>query len=202
MTLDLFSRDQYVVFRTRDYAGATKTSIASASRLLNAMGKRGELTSITRGVWANRNHPHFSPFACVALLLTNETGYVSFLTALHHHGMLSQIPRTIQVAGTGHGRVVTTPVATYEFFQMKPEFMAKGIEWSDAKLPFLMATPEKALIDTLYIATRKTRRFSSLPEIEFVKPFSRKKFETLLREHRFPVRIENAIRNRFHALNQ
>ena len=135
MTLDLFSRDQFVVFRSRDYAHATHTSIASASRLLNKMGERGELTSITRGVWANTNHPHFSPFACVALLLTNETGYVSFLTALHHHGMLSQIPRTIQIASTGHGRIVGTPVATYEFFQMKPEFMSDGVVSSDAISP-------------------------------------------------------------------
>lgn len=63
--------------------------------------ERGALTRLTRGVWANTSHPDFHPLVCVPKLLGREQGYVSFLTALHLRGVISQIPRTIQVATTG-----------------------------------------------------------------------------------------------------
>ena len=46
-------------------------------------------------------HPYFHPLSCVPYLLGKEQGYVSFLTALHLHCVISQIPKTIQIATTG-----------------------------------------------------------------------------------------------------
>ena len=38
-----------------------------------------------------------------------------------------------------------------------------------------LATPEKALLDTLYLAPARSRLFASLPEIEIPKGFDRRK---------------------------
>lgn len=167
MTSDALLAPDFVCFTTRDYALRSGQSLPSASRSLNRFAQRGLITRVTKGVWANTQHPYFTPLACVPLLLGVEQGYVSFLTALHRHGAISQIPHTIQVATTGHSRRKRTPVGFFEFFQLKPEMMTDGIEWSEAKIPYRMATAEKALVDTLYLSTRKGRRFAQLPELEF-----------------------------------
>lgn len=160
--LELNSSPEFVIFTTRDYATAAGTSMSSASRRLDRLSERKALTRLTKGVWANTAHPHFHPLACVPYLLGKEQGYVSFLSALHLHGVLSQIPRTHQVATTGRPRVLESPVGRFEFLRVKPELMRDGVDWSDTHQPFLIASAEKALLDTLYIATRKSKRFASL----------------------------------------
>ena len=198
MDLKLLSHTEFVVFNTRDYARASGSSLSSASRLLNSMAKHKRLTRVSRGIWANTAHPYFTPMACVPLLLGKETGYVSFLTALHRQGLISQIPASIQVATTGHSRISRTPIGVFEFLKLKPELMQEGVAWSETKRPYPMATLEKALLDTLYIATRKNKRFSSLPELTLEESdFSSRKFFLLLKHYKTTAQIKSAIHHRF-----
>ena len=161
--LDISNSADSVIFTTREYANYNGISMPAASRRLTRMFGKKLLTRVTKGIWANASHPHFHPLACVPYLLGKEQGYVSFLTALHLHGLISQIPKTTQIATTGRGRTLESPVGRYEFFQIKPELMKQGAKWSETHLPYLVATAEKALIDTLYLSTRKNRRFARLP---------------------------------------
>jgi len=78
--------------------------------------------------------------------------------------------------------------------------MSDGVNWSDTHQPYLLASAEKALLDTLYISTRKNRRFSSLPELDLETPFSRREFERLLNALPYPVRIRSAIESRWSKL--
>jgi hypothetical protein len=191
-----------IIFTTRDYANLHGVSMPAASKRLSRMAGKSLLTRVTKGIWANASHPHFHPLACVPYLLGKEQGYVSFLTALHLHGLISQIPKTIQIATTGRGRTLESPVGRYEFFQIKPEIMKQGAEWSETHLPYLVATAEKALIDTLYLSTRKNRRFARLPEVEFTQTtFRKREFERLLRELPIPIRVLAAMRSRLPALD-
>lgn len=198
--LELNSSPEFVIFTTRDYATAAGTSMSSASRRLDRLSERKVLTRLTKGVWANTAHPHFHPLACVPYLLGKEQGYVSFLSALHLHGVLSQIPRTHQVATTGRPRVLESPVGRFEFLRVKPELMRDGVDWSDTHQPFLIASAEKALLDTLYIATRKSKRFASLPELDLDNAFRRREFERLLKQLAYPVRIRSAMASRWRQL--
>ena len=200
--LELGSGPEFVVFTTRDFATARDVSISSASRRLDKLAGREALTRVTKGVWANTAHPHFHPLACVPYLLGKEQGYVSFLTALHLHGVLSQVPRSHQVATTGRPRVLDSAVGRYEFLRIKPELMRDGVNWSDTHQPFLIASAEKSLLDTLYISTRKKRRFASLPEIDLGGAFRRREFERLLKQSAYPVRIRSAIEARWRQIRQ
>ncbi|OGI09273.1 MAG: hypothetical protein A3I68_09125 [Candidatus Melainabacteria bacterium RIFCSPLOWO2_02_FULL_35_15] len=56
--------------------------------------------------------------------------------------------------------------------------MREGIKWSNSKSKYLIASPEKALLDTLYISTRKGKKFSSLPELD-LKNLNMKQFKHL-----------------------
>lgn len=200
--LELNSSPEFVVFTTRDYATAGNVSISSASRRLDKLAERGALTRVTKGVWANTAHPHFHALACVPYLLGKEQGYVSFLTAMHLHGLLSQIPRSYQIATTGRPRVLESPLGRFEFLRIKPELMNVGIDWSDTHQPYLIASAEKALLDTLYIATRKSRRFASLPELNLGGSFRRREFEQLLKQSDYPVRIRSAIEKRWQQVSE
>lgn len=195
---NVLTSQEFVVFTTGLYAQTEGLTLSAASKKLGRLARKRFIQKIARGVWANPSHPFFTPLACVPYLLGKEHGYVSLLTALHRHGLMSQIPATFQVATTGHSRVARTSVGTFEFFQLKPELMRDGVQWSATKLPFLIASPEKALFDTFYLATRKGRRFSKLPELEFrPSDFKKNRFVGLLDQADLPSPIRTAIRARF-----
>jgi len=199
--LDLFNSTDFIIFTTRDFANYSSISIPAASKRLLRLADKRLLTRVTKGLWANTSHPHFHPLSCVPYLLGKEQGYVSFLTALHLHGLISQIPKTIQIATTGHARSLNSPVGHYEFLQIKPELMKQGIKWSDTHLPYLIATAEKALIDTLYLSTRKSRRFARLPEVDIRQTaFRKREFERLLDQLPISPRILSVMRARWEAL--
>jgi len=77
--------------------------------------------------------------------------------------VIGQIPQVITVASTGHTKVIKTPVGTFDVHQMSPDLFA-GFDW-DGSGGYLLAEPEKAFVDCLYLASRKGRRFGNFPEI-------------------------------------
>ena len=199
--LDIFNSADFIIFTTRDYANYSRVSMSAASKRLLRLADKKLLTRVTKGLWANTSHPQFHPTACVQYLLGKEQGYVSFLTALHLHGLIAQIPKTVQIATTGHARTLDSPVARYEFLQLKPDLMKQGTQWSESHLPYLIATAEKALIDTLYLSTRKNRRFARLPELDITHTaFRNREFERLLKQLPIPSRISALMRARWEAL--
>ena len=202
MKLDLLTSPACAVFTTRDYALAANLSLTAASHQLSRLQRgNSSIVRLTRGVWANPSHPQFSPLACVPVLAGSEQCYISFLSALHLAGALSQIPASIQVATTGHTRKLRTPVGAYDFLQMKPAMFLAGVQWSETPLPFRVATIEKALLDTLYVATRKGRRFAKLPELHLEDgSFDSRNWYALMKNLELPPPIAAAIQNGFTAL--
>ena len=196
--LELLNANDFVVFTKREFASHVGISMSAAAKRLSRLSEKEFLTRVTKGVWANTGHPYFHPLCCVPYLLGKEQGYVSFLTALHLHGVVSQIPKTIQVATTGRARSLDSPVGRYEFFQIKPELMTQGVDWSESQLSYLVASAEKALLDTLYLATRKNRRFARMPELDVMQSgFRSQEFGRLLDELPIPTRILSAMRSQW-----
>ena len=156
---------RHPIFTTRWLASMTDARVDVVSRRLGRLARRGAFVKVTRGIWAQPDHPRFTPYAAVGFLLGNEQGCVSFISALRLHGVLAQMPGAIHVATTGHSRVLESPIGRFEFRQLRPLMMAGGIEMSETDPPYPVATAEKALIDTLYVATRRGRRFARLPEL-------------------------------------
>ena len=199
--LNLLNTEEFVIFTTREFAHQSGVSLSAAAKRLARLSRKGQLTKVTKGVWANTAHPYFHPLSCVPYLLGKEQGYVSFLTALHLHGVISQIPKTIQIATTGRGRGLDSPVGRFEFFQIKPEMMTHGSAWSESRLPYRVASAEKALVDTLYLSTRKNRRFARLPELDVSDSgFRQREFKRLMKQLPIPSRISSAIDSRWSAV--
>ena len=167
-----------VIFTTNSYARSNDLDLPSATQQLNRLHKKHSIEKVTRGVWANVHHPYFSPLAAVPCLLGKEQGYISFLTALHSYGIISQIPSKIQIATTGHHRELKSPIGFFEFIHLTSCMMREDVKWSNSRSKYLIASPEKALLDTLYISTRKGKKFSSLPELD-LENLDMKRFKSL-----------------------
>jgi hypothetical protein len=85
-------------------------------------------------------------------------------------GLTGQIPQVIYAATTAHTRIAKTRLGTYSFHRIHPALFT-GFEWHSSG-QFLIATPEKAVVDCLYLSGRKGRRFGYLPELELPRSFS------------------------------
>lgn len=189
---------RHAVFSTRVFASLTGRGVDSASRTLVRFARRGQLARVTRGLWAQPNHPAFSPNAAVGFLLGNEQGHVSFISALHRHGVIGQIPGAVHVATTGHGRVVASEIGRFEFFQLSPQMMLAGVEVSDTEPNYAIATAEKALLDTVYIALWG-RRFTRLPEVD-LEPIDAWRVHDLLHRQVAALPLRKAVAARLDEL--
>lgn len=157
------------VFTTREIAAIRGASVSSTTQALARMEREEILVRASRGLWCVPTDPRFTAFALVAFLAGKHRAYVSFLSALHLHGLTEQIPQVIYAATTAHTRVTRTPVATYSFHRLHPSLFA-GFDWHSSG-QFLIATPEKAVVDSCYISGRKAKRFEFLPELELPRSF-------------------------------
>ena len=158
------------VFTTREIAVIHGTSLSSTSQTLKRMEGQGLLMGASRGLWCIPTDPRFSPFALVPFLAGRHRAYVSFFSALHLQGLTGQIPQVIYAATTAHTRVIETRLATYSLHRIHPAFFT-GFDWHKSG-QFLIATPEKAVVDCLYLSGRKRKRFGFLPELELPRSFS------------------------------
>jgi len=160
------------VFTTREIAALRGASIASTSQVLRRMTASGLLTAATRGIWCSPSDPRFTRFALVPFLAGDRPAYVSLVTALHLHGRIDQIPQVVHVATTGHTRAVRTALGRFDFHRIQPDFFA-GFDWYRGGREFLIASPEKALVDCLYLASRKGKRFRFLTGVDLGGDFDR-----------------------------
>lgn len=158
-------------FTTREIALVLGTSIPSASHLLRRAQSRGFVGRASRGVWCQPSDPGFSPFGLAMVLSLPKPAYISLLSALHLHGLIEQIPQTIFVATLGRSRTLRTPFGSYSFHRLHPSFF-DGFEWYRAGTTFLIALSEKALVDALYLSSRRGKRFRHFPELDVGTGFS------------------------------
>ncbi|MEA3305464.1 MAG: hypothetical protein U9R52_01460 [Candidatus Omnitrophota bacterium] len=107
-----------------------------------------------RGIWVDPNNQKLSPYAVVPFLLPRQRCYVSFVSALHLHHMVEQIPQVITLASTSHTKTINTKMAAFCIHQLTPSFF-KGFDWYKKTGSFLIAEPEKAFVDCLYLSAYK-----------------------------------------------
>jgi len=153
------------VFTTREVAALRKSSVSAASQSLARLEHEGGVVRVSRGVWCVPSDPRFTPYALVPFLSGSHPAYVSFFSALRLHGLIEQIPQVVYVATTAHTRRIRTPVGTFSLHHLSPDAFG-GFDWYGDRDSFLVALPEKALVDCLYLSGRKGRRFGRIPQLQ------------------------------------
>ena len=159
------------VFTTHELITISGKSSSTVIQSLNRLVKQGLLIKIYRGVWAEAGAKGVSPLEIIPCLFPRQRVYVSFISALHLHGIIEQIPQTITLASTAHTSNLRTKAGTFSIHQIAPSFF-DGFDWYKGEGSFLIAEPEKALIDSLYLSSRKKKQFGHFPELHFPSEFS------------------------------
>ncbi len=192
------------IFTSREIASLRGGSVSATSQVLSSMEHQGRLLNPARGIWCVPSDPRFTRFALVPFLAGSHQAYVSFLSALHLHGVIEQIPQIVYAATTGHTRITKTPVGTFSFHRVDPRFFA-GFAWYRGGQDFLVADAEKALVDCLYLSSRRGQLFRFFPEMDLRGPFSFRRVEDWIQKipderiRTYALRQAHSLRNRYRS---
>lgn len=169
------------VFTTRELAMVSGKSLSAVTQALSYLEREGHVLKIYRGIWAETGKGNLSPHSVIPFLFPRHRAYVSFVSALHMYGIIEQIPQVIMLASQGHTRIIRTKLGTFSVHKIAPSFFT-GYDWYKGSGSFLIAEPEKALIDSIYLSSCKKRQFSYFPEMRFPKSFNFKKAEAWVKK--------------------
>jgi len=168
------------IFTTFELATISGKSLSTTTQALNYLQRQGVIFKIHRGVWGEVGSDRISAYTVIPFLFPRTRAYVSFISALHLHGIIEQIPQVITLASTTHTKTIKTSIATYAVHRIAPLFF-DGFTWYKGTESFLIAEPEKALVDCLYLSARKIKQFRHFPELHFSKSFSFRKAQKWVR---------------------
>ena len=162
------------VFTSHELTAISGKSASTIVQSLNRLSRQGLLLKVYRGVWAEPGARALSPLEVIPYLFPRQRVYVSFISALHLHGIVEQIPQVITLASTSHSNTIRTRAGIFSIHQIAPAFFG-GFDWYKGDGSFLIAEPEKAFIDSLYLSSRKKKQFEHFPELHFPPTFGFKK---------------------------
>lgn len=184
---------QQSVLQTNDVSAFFNISCAHASKILERLVKAGKFVRLMRGKWATTTN--LDPLILPEYLTAPFPSYISLQTALFYHGMISQIPHTIYAVSLARTKLYSTYFGNISIHHLQPNFFFGFEIVNQIKL----ATPEKALIDILYLTPAKSELFKTLPEIEIPNSFNHKKaFEIV---NKIPsLRIKTLVQKRLEML--
>ena len=182
-------------FQTSDAAALLGIGSAHAGKLLARLAASGHLTKLGRGRWGFGGR--IDTFVLPEYLTAPFPSYVSLQSALYHHGMISQIPSALYAVSIARTRTYSTALGAVSVHHVDPSFFF-GYQ-AAGKGPGKIATPEKALVDFLYLSPARTRLFRALPELEFPAGFKVAEARRIIRRIR-AVRRRNHVSRRFEEL--
>ena len=153
-----------MICREEELIAKLSDGSADPAERLNGMLDRGEVVELGGGLY--ETDPGTPPYLIARHLC--EPSYISFDYALSWHGVISE--RTKVVTCATHGRrteFVDTPLGLFTYTDMPEASYDCGVErHEEAGEEFLMANPEKAVCDKLYLA-KPTTSFSELERMLF-----------------------------------
>ena len=114
--------------------------------------KAGKIYQLRRGLYSiappyQRQQPH--PFLVANHL--QKASYVSLQSALSFYGLIPEVVNITTSVSTGRPERLDTPLGTFEFRHIKTELLFGYRMTELGEQSALIATPEKALLDLIYL---------------------------------------------------
>ena len=173
--------------RTRDVAAYLGISTVYASNVLRRLAGANRIIRLGRGRWLINEIS--DRYAIPEYLTSPWPAYISLHTALHHHGLISQIPSVVYAVSLARTARYKNPAGEFSIHHINPTFFF-GYELT-GKFRVKIAVPEKALLDYLYLFPARSRLFRSLPEIEFPRSFKVKVVYAMI--EKIPSRAKQSL---------
>lgn len=136
---------------------------ASPKSRLTRMIKSGAVIQVRRGIFLDAHDKTGYSLKSLAAVIYGPS-YISFEFALAHYGLIPERvqPVTSAVYNKNKNRRFSTPLGDFYYYYLPAAVFPYGVVLgSENDQGYLIATPEKALCDTLY----KTRGIESLKDL-------------------------------------
>ncbi len=137
---------------------AVFSEYSDARGKINSLSKKGLITPVKQGVYLVSDDLGLRPYSkdIIANLIYGPS-YISLETALSNYGFIpEQVPTTTSIC-LGRGKSFSTPVGEFKYHHIKDSIYSMGVQlkevFKDAYCQY--ATPEKALLDFIYIKENK-----------------------------------------------
>ena len=162
---------------------------SSLKNLLSRWSKENLINPISKGIYcfdiANLDYLNL---ACTL----DKPSYISFEYALNYYGLINQVPEVVTLATTNRHKFVHVGPYIFEYTKLKKSLFFGYYRVDN----YYIATPEKALLDTLYLVSRN-KRLEDLYKLN-TKKLSKRKLKAFLKE--FPKYVELEL-EKFQDLN-
>ncbi len=140
-------------------------NFASPKAKLTRLRASGELIQIRRGLYLTKE-ARISPHVLAPQIY--GPSYVSFQTALYLHGLIPE--RVIYISSASFGKnkqkFFQTPLGDFFYFVIPKGVYPYGIQLQkESEYSYLLASPEKAVCDSLYGIHRKSEQIEIEPLI-------------------------------------
>jgi predicted transcriptional regulator of viral defense system len=154
------------VLATREATARLAVSPSRTTQILRALERSGLVKQLRHGLWLIDTDA--DPFTIPPYLTAPYPSYVSLFSALSAHGIIEQIPHHVFVVSLDRPATITTSIGTYSIHHVAPDVFGGYTRTSQGAF---IATPEKALFDTVYGRTARHQAVH-LPEIELSGDFN------------------------------
>lgn len=121
---------------------------------INSLAKKGFLVPIKQGVYLISEDFGLRPYSKEILAnLIYGPSYISLETALSNYGFIPEYVAATTSVCFGRGKFFSTPVGNFEYHHVKDSIYPHGVQLKEVfNGAFCQyATPEKALLDFLYL---------------------------------------------------
>ena len=130
--------------------GSLFSNTRQISDKARSLEQEGRIIRLKRGLYVRSTEDGAMP---VPFLIANHLygpSYVSFQTALRHYGLIPERVYETQSMTIKHSRSFNTPLGPFTYRNCGVEYFPVGIrQEQEGDDTYLIATPEKALCDTL-----------------------------------------------------
>lgn len=138
-----FKSKQITLFTTKDFAQVSGLSFKSSWANLGRYIKKGLIKSPKRGFYYFADNP---PNEYLMANKLYSPSYISFETALAYYSIIPEVVYSITSATTKATRSLDSEGKTFKYLKIKTEAYTGYFKKDD----YLIADPEKALVDYLY----------------------------------------------------
>jgi predicted transcriptional regulator of viral defense system len=155
------------VITTAEASATWRMDLPSASKALSRLAASNLVQNVRQGIWAIGRDA--SDLFEVAPVLTRPyPNYVSMYSALFRHGMIDQIPSTIDLMSLGRPMKLETSVGFFTVHHLHEDSFDGFVGQSAIRSG--LATAEKALVDTVTVLGVRGG-VVTLPEIDLPVDF-------------------------------
>ena len=170
---------------------------ANPDDFISRMVKAGELIRLKNGFFliAEKFETEPVPYEQIANLLYGPS-YISFEWALSFYKMIPEGVYVVSSASIGKSKVFKTPIGTFDYTYLSHHRYSIGIDQQEnASGTFLIATPEKALVDLVYLKSKKLEGNDLLVDLIEARRMDEDLLKRLNKKHL--VDIANSYRSKY-----